>query len=117
MIEAKWMTRLFGRWVRVFRHFWVAVTFVCYFKCPSLSVEQYIRFGHPDPTVAAKKEAQYEAYDRWAPRLIVLANGSLGVALLGVVLFFRRGCIVFTLAAGIVLMCQMALVDKTWIAP
>ena len=66
--------------------------------------------------LTAEKAAQYEAYDRLVDRLQLLANGSLVFGFVGLLLFFRRrGCLVLVVAAGIILLCQLALLDATWV--
>jgi hypothetical protein len=101
-------------WERLFR-LWVFVGFLlvemsilgCY-KCPPRPG------GYPTFRFVGA-EAEYEAYDRGVAVLTFLAQGALAYGLLGVLVFFRRGCGVFFLAGVVVAICGYALLDATWV--
>jgi hypothetical protein len=104
----KW---LFADWV-VMGSLLVAMSVVCRYQCPDLpSPERRGVFKITDP----KKLALIEEYERCVGRLIVLARGALIYGLLGVIVFFRRGCIVFIVAGSVLLACGFAWVDATWV--
>lgn len=95
--------RVFILWVAV-GALGAAMAVLCSYKCPSLDVGERT-FHAVGVGVAPEKQSEY---DRWAARLAVLANGSLVYGFLGVVAFFRRGCVVFIAAAGFVVICELA---------
>jgi hypothetical protein len=111
MAESKWVSRLFNFWA-IIGCFWVVASFVCVFKCPDFPRARLtFRFAHP----TAEEQALGDEVDRWVARLTSLRDGSLAYGLLGAVLFFRRGCAVFVIAATVVVVCQLALMELTWI--
>jgi hypothetical protein len=107
--------RLFILWV-VVGFLWIVMALCARYKCPSLAPADrgFIRID-PDPKVWAERLEQNEAYHRWAARLEGLAKGALVYGLVGVLGFFRRGCIVFIIAGMVVVVCECALWDATWV--
>jgi hypothetical protein len=65
--------------------------------------------------MSPEKQALNDEVDRWETRLTFLRNGSLAYGLFGVVLFFRRGCIVFVIAAVVIVLIQFALWELIWV--
>jgi hypothetical protein len=105
--------RLFKLWATI-GFVWVMASFICVLKCPDFNpIRRTFRFVAP----TAKDQALYEEVDRWETRLTFLRDGALVHGVLGVVLFFRRGRIVFVIAAAVVLLCEFALLELTWVAP
>lgn len=103
--------RLFVLWVTV-GLFEVALAMICVYRCPSLHhSERTFRYVGTDP----ETQARYDQYDRWEARLAVLANGSLVHGLLGVLVFFKRGCVVFVIALCAVAVCGFVWLDATWV--
>jgi hypothetical protein len=88
----------------------VATAIYCNYKCADLNPAER-SFRDLDP----EEQAQRDEDHRWVARLDVLANGSLVYGFLGVLVFYRRGCVVFVIAAGVVVICEFALMDATWV--
>ena len=89
-----------------------ALAVFCSFKCPVLKPgERTFRFLNDD---SLEQQARYDSYDRWEERLAVLARGSLVYGTLGVLVFFSRGCGVLV-AAGVIVVCEFAWFDATWV--
>lgn len=113
MTRAKWLDRLFTLWATI-GFIWVVASLVCVRECPNFHpMLLTFRFVHP----TASEQALYEEVDRWVARLTFLRDGSLVYGLLGMLIFFRRGCSVFVIAAVVVVVCQFALMELTWVAP
>jgi hypothetical protein len=105
--------RLFALWIAI-GLLWIALAVWCSYQCPELApIERTFRLVTPD----LETQARYDGYDRWVSRLSILARGALAYGLIGGLLFFRRGCVVFVLAAGVVVVSGCVWVDATWLPP
>jgi hypothetical protein len=98
-------------WKRLFRY-WIAAGFL---------LVVMIVLGHcaspprPDgyPTfIFVGQEREHETYVRWVPGLTFLAECAMAHSLIGVFVFYRRGCVVFLLA-GVFFMCGCELERAT----
>ena len=108
MERTQWSEWLFAVWVGVCLC-WAGTACIISRTCPP--------FRHEDRTFIplgataeddAKIQAWHNKIDWYESRLTFLAHGSLVLALLGVLAFFRRGCAVFLLAAVLVFVCYVA---------
>ena len=113
MTRTEWVKHFFKLWATI-GFFWVVASIVCVSMSPKVSpLDLTFRFIQP----SRHEQAVYEEVDRWVARLTFLRDGSLIYGLLGVLIFFRRGCLVFMIAAAVIVACQFALMELTWVAP
>ncbi len=79
--------------------------------CPRIPPsERSFRLVVPGP-----QAEKLQKYDRWAQVLEILFNGAIGYAVVGILIFIRRGCVVIPVAAGVTLVTFYALLDATWV--
>jgi hypothetical protein len=107
--------RLFSLWI-VVGFLFVVMSVVGGYKCPSITpAERTFQIIEKDPKLRSEKQAQYDEYDRWVAWLTFLAHGTLVYGSLGVLSFFRRGCVVFIIVVSVVVICEFVLLDATWV--
>src|SRR5262249_29559311 len=87
-----------------------AMAIYCNYKCPAFHHSER-SFWSPD----SEKQAKLDEIERWVSRLEFLANASLVYGAFGVAVFFRHGCVVFVIAAAVVVICEFACLDVTYI--
>jgi hypothetical protein len=101
--------RLFILWVGV-GLLLVTSAVVGEYKCPRRPG------GYPTfRFVGAEWEAKVEAYETWVWVLHCLVSASLFYGILGVGLFFRRGCVVMFLAGVVFAICVWCLFAATYV--
>ncbi|VTR93024.1 unnamed protein product [Gemmata massiliana] len=93
----------FGTWV-VGGIIWVLVTGYVTDVLWGYGAEVTFQYVHPTPEQAAR----YTEISRCEELRDFLCIGSIGYAILGAVLFRRRGCVAFGLAAAIVALSWLA---------
>jgi hypothetical protein len=107
MEKARWSELLFAIWVTL-SICWSGTACVISIMCPPFAQgERAFKYVGKLPE-NAEKEAKLDKIEWCEKWLGFLALGSIAIALLGVVVFFRRGCAVFALAAAIVFACFVA---------
>jgi hypothetical protein len=99
--------RLFSLWV-VVGFVLIVMAIVGDYKCPPRPP------GYPT-FLFVGKEWQYLAYDKWVARFECLAGGALLWSVVGVVGFFRRGCVVWLIAGVVFAVCGWILHTATWV--